>query len=155
MDHIEQSDLAHRIALLEQKVQKLELLLQHSSRSNATTNDKMHTACYLAAKSLFEGNKCDFTNEAEKVHRQTSMKVGTAKLSIMCAYALLTGELFKSAISAKAADIYLTKIQQDFGDFQLKKAILALRNHIQYRRSKQHNVDRLEQLCNSFDSSAQ
>lgn len=142
-----------RVDTLERRVQCLERI-QNSlpARSNSTVNEKMHKECYHAAKRFHDCGEGRFSAYAEQVHEKTGMKFTTAKMAIMVAYALISGELYKSAISGKSADLFFKMIQKDYGSGGLQKAILAMRKHINYRRASNHNVDLLENLCDRYEA---
>lgn len=148
-----QENLLLRIEQLEKRICAMENAIWRApTRSNNTLNEKMHIACYRAAKHIFEDEKKNFSAMAQKVCERTGMKLSTATLSIMGAYSLLAGELFKSAISKKAAAVFLKEIHQDYGAAGLKKALFALEKHIAYRREHSHNVDLLDILRKQYQA---
>ncbi len=144
--------LLQRVEKLEKRMIDLERIVSaRPTRTNGTINQKMEIACYQAARQAYENEKLIVAHLAEKISCKYNMKKSTANLTILSAYALLRGELFKSTISGKAAELFLSQIRQDFGEPGLHRAVLALRLHIKHRRAAGHNVNLLEMICNRHE----
>ncbi len=121
-------------------------------RTNSKVTDKMLEACYRAGKKAHESDEYDVRQLADEVHKKTGMNFSNAVMTIFAVIALLNGELYKRAISAKAIEKYFNRITEDYGNGGLHKAIGAIRLHITYRRKFHHNVDCLERLCDAYQA---
>jgi len=112
--------------------------------------DEMIEICYKCGKMVFQGENAQ--ELADDVAEETGMNRNSAFMYIYVVSSLLSGEVFKRAISKKALEIYFKKIFQDYGSEGLKKAIKATRLHIDYRKSCGHTVDSIEEVCDKAEA---
>ena len=137
---------------VENQSQNMPLPLSGPHRTNVKVTDEMLEECYQMGKLFFEGKEDDVQYMAEQVNKKTSMNRNNAIMTIFAVIALLSGELYKRGISAKATKKYFANIMRDYGEGALQRAIAAMRMHISYRRSLHHNVDLLETVCDEFQA---
>ena len=154
-------ELLSRIKKLEEDVEELKQSRQNNvvEQENATSassvsytkmTDEMIEICYKCGKMVFQGENAH--ELADDVAEETGMNRNSAFMYIYVVSSLLSGEVFKRAISKKALEIYFKKIFQDYGSEGLKKAIKATRLHIDYRRSCGHAVDSIEEACDKAEA---
>ena len=154
-------ELLSRIKKLEEDVEELkqprmsnaieqENATSVSSVSYTKMTDDMIESCYKCGKMVFKGENAQ--ELAGEVAEETGMNRNSAFMYIYVVSSLLSGEVFKRAISKKALEIYFKKIFNDYGREGLKKAIKATRLHIDYRRSCGHAVDSIEEACNKAEA---
>ena len=154
-------ELLSRIKKLEEDVENLKRSRQNSdveqedaatasSASYTKLTDEMIEACYRRGQMFFEGENA--WELADKVAEETGMKRSSAFIYIHAVNSLLSGKVFKRAISKKALKTYFKKIFSDYGSEGLKKAIKATRLHIAYRRSCGHVVDSIEKICDNAEN---
>ncbi len=120
-------------------------------RKNGKVTEKMLDACYRAAKDFAADEHWSVPMLAERVRSKTGMNRNNAFMTILVAYALINGEVYKRTISGNATDYFFKKILQEQGASGLALALGATRKHIQYRRALHHNVDKLERLCEQYE----
>jgi len=154
-------ELLSRIKKLEEDVEELKQSQQNnvveqenstsgSSISYTKMTDEMIEICYKCGKMVFQGENAQ--ELADDVADETGMNRNSAFMYIYVVSSLLSGEVFKRAISKKALEIYFKKIFQDYGSEGLKKAIKATRLHIDYRKSCGHTVDSIEEACDKAEA---
>ena len=154
-------ELLSRIKKLEEDVEELKQSRQYNvvEQENATSvssvsytkmTDEMIEICYKCGKMVFQGENAQ--ELADDVAEETGMNRNSAFMYIYVVSSLLSGEVFKRAISKKALEIYFKKILQDYGSDGLKKAIKATRLHIDYRKSCGHTVDSIEEACDKAEA---
>ncbi len=154
-------ELLSRIKKLEEDVEELKQSRQNNvvEQENATSassvsytkmTDEMIEICYKCGKMVFQGENAQ--ELADDVAEETGMNRNSAFMYIYVVSSLLSGEVFKRAISKKALEIYFKKIFQDYGSDGLKKAIKATRLHIDYRKSCGHTVDSIEEACDKAEA---
>lgn len=154
-------ELLFRIKKLEEDVEELKrskisnIIEQENSTSVSSVSytkmtDEMIEICYKCGKKVFEGENAQ--NLAGYVAEETGMNRNSAFMYIYVVSSMLSGEIYKRAISKKALEIYFKKIFNEYGSAGLKKAIKATRLHIDYRRSCGHAVDSIEEACNKAEN---
>jgi len=154
-------ELLSRIKKLEEDVEELKQFRQNnvveqenttsvSSVSYTKMTDEMIEICYKCGKMVFQGENAQ--ELADDVAEETGMNRNSAFMYIYVVSSLLSGEVFKRAISKKALEIYFKKIFQEYGSEGLKKAIKATRLHIDYRKSCGHTVDSIEEVCDKAEA---
>lgn len=154
-------ELLSRIKKLEEDVEELKqsrvsnIIEQENSASVPSVSytkmtDEMIEICYKCGKMVFQGENAQ--ELADDVAEETGMNRNSAFMYIYVVSSLLSGEVFKRAISKKALEIYFKKIFQDYGSEGLKKAIKATRLHIDYRKSCGHTVDSIEEACDKAEA---
>lgn len=153
-------ELQQRIVALEQRVAQLEATIGRTNSDNVSSaprrsyskvNGSMLDACYSAAKEYGTGEQASIRRLADKVQSKTGMNRNNAFMTILVAYALLNGEVYKRTVSGKATEFFFDKILQEQGKSGLARAVGAVRAHINYRRALHHNVDKLERLCEQYE----
>ena len=126
---------------------------QAISTSRNTYNkltDEMIDMCYRCGKMMYRGE--DPQELADTICEATGMNRSSAIIYLHAVNSMLSGAVFKRAISAKAITRYFDCIFNDFGSKGLKAAIHATRQHVAYRRDCGQNVDSIEALCDRFDA---
>ena len=108
---------------------------------------EMTELCYEAAKSIFP-NKNKINEAVKKIGKDSSMNLGSAKDYIKSFFFMMSGERMEHAMSERDTRYYFERIQNDFGDETLKKAILALQLYLAYDKQ---NHPSLQKLINEFD----
>lgn len=109
--------------------------------------DEMIEFCYTYGKRLADGENAQ--ELADEIVQATGMNRNSSIMYLYAINGMLSGTIFKRAISAKAIQIYFNKISEEYGSTGLEKAISSVKLHIAYRRSCGQNVDSLERLCNA------
>lgn len=155
-------EMLSRIKNLEDRVEKLESELNNRQEENFANSQtvparikitaEMTDACYNFGKIAYEDNDADISELAERASMQTGMNKSSAYITIFAVKALLQGEIFKRAVSAKALESYFVYILDDYGKNGLQKALSSMKKHIEYRKSKNQNVNILIELCETFET---
>lgn len=148
---LRQELVAAKAAAVEDEVTPLPVIEPKPKRKNGKVNEKMLDACYKAAKEFSADDKWSVPRLADKVQSKTGMNRNNAFMTILVAYALLNGEVYKRTVSGNATEYFFQKILQEQGTGGLAHAIGATRKHIDYRRALHHNVDKLERLCEQYE----
>lgn len=153
-------ELLSRIKSLESEVEQLKQKLEACSRPVSPTpseegeqpsagyqkmTDDMIDRCYQEGKRLQEG--ANVQQLANVVAQQTGMNRNSAIMYLHAVDGMLSGTVYKRAISAKATQRYFDWILKEFGSVGLKQAIRSTRLHIQYRKACGHKVESIEALC--------
>ncbi len=112
--------------------------------------DEMIDICYRCGKKAAAGEKVQ--ELADDIADSTGMNRNTAIMYVYAVREMLTGTIYKRAISAKAMKKYYDMIFNEYGSVGLKKAIYATRLHIAYRRECGHMVDSIEEICDFYES---
>ncbi len=111
--------------------------------------DEMMMICYQCGKQLNEGaNAAELAN---LIVGETGMNRNSAIMYIYAVSSLLSGTVFKRAISTKALKRYYDMISREYGSVGLKKALQATRLHIAYRKDCDLTSDALEELCDQYE----
>ena len=142
---------ATKTTMVKDKVTPLPVIELKPKRKNGKVNEKMLDACYKAAKEFSSDDNWSVPRLADKVQSKTGMNRNNAFMTILVAYALLNGEVYKRTVSGNATEYFFGKILQEHGKSGLAQAVGATRKHIDYRRALHHNVDKLEQLCEQYE----
>lgn len=116
-------------------------------RKTVAISTEMTELCYEAAKSIFP-NKDKINEAVKKIGKGSSMNLGSAKDYIKSFFFMMSGERMEHAMSERDTRYYFERIQNDFGDETLKKAILALQLYLAYDKQ---NHPSLQKLINEFD----
>ena len=112
--------------------------------------DEMMMVCYKSGKQLNEG--ANSSELADVIVEETGMNRNSAIMYIYAVSSLLSGTVFKRAISGKALKKYYDLIFNEYGSAGLKNAIKATRLHIEYRKDCGLTADAIEELCNEYQS---
>ena len=107
-------------------------------------------ACYDCALALWRQENTDFGGAIDDLVARTHMNPHSAIMTVYAVRAMLTGTVYKRAISRTGTELFWGYIRADFGMEALKTAIRATRAHIDYRRQCGHKVDSLERLCDEY-----
>ena len=118
-------------------------------KSYKKMTDEMVVVCYKCGKQLTEGDNP--SELADMIVEETGMNRNSAMMYIYAVSSLLSGTVFKRAISGKALRKYYDLIWDDYGSAGLKKAIQATRLHIDYRKDCGLTTDAIEELCNEYE----
>ena len=90
--------------------------------------DEMMMICYKCGKQLNDG--ANSSELADMIVEETGMNRNSAIMYIYAVSSLLSGTVFKRAISGKALRKYYDLILNEYGSAGLEKAIKATRLHI-------------------------
>lgn len=112
--------------------------------------DEMMMLCYQCGKQFNDG--ANPSELADMVVEKTGMNRNSAIMYIYAVSSLLSGTVFKRAISGKALRKYYDLILKEYGSAALKKAIKATRLHIEYRKDCGITADAIEELCDEYQS---
>ena len=112
--------------------------------------DEMIDICYKCGKKVANGENAQ--ELADDIAESTGMNRSSAVMYLYAVQGMLSGTIYKRAISAKALKKYLDTIWNEYGSQGLKKAIQATRLHVDYRRSCGHMVDSIEEICDRYES---
>ena len=104
--------------------------------------------CYKCGKQL--NNGANSSELADMIAEETGMNRNSALMYIYAVSSLLSGTVFKRAISSKALRKYYDLIFNEYGSAGLKKAIQATRLHIEYRKDCGLTADAIEELCDEY-----
>lgn len=108
--------------------------------------DEMIMLCYRCGKRLGDGeNPAEL---ADMIAAETGMNRNSAVMYLYAVSSLLSGTVFKRAISGKALRKYYDLIFNEYGSAGLKKALEATRLHIDYRKDCGLAADAIEELYN-------
>lgn len=145
--------LEEDVALLKQ-AQQNRIVVEDTSKSESSIGytkmtDEMIEICYQYGKQVYHGkNPQDL---AADINRETGMNRNSAFMYVCAVNSLLSGDVFKRAISNRALQKYLNKIHDEYGKEGLKKALQATKLNIEYRKSCNLPVDSIEELCGKFE----
>ncbi len=123
---------------------------ESSASSYQKMTDEMIDMCYEYGKEAATGKSIQ--ELAGKISSETGMNRNSAIMYLYAIYGMLTGKIYKRAISAKAMKKYYDKILSEFGSTGLKKAIDSTRLHIEYRRQCGQKVDSIEKMCDNYEN---
>jgi len=111
--------------------------------------DEMIDICYKCGKKAAAGE--NIQELADDIADSTGMNRNTAIMYVYAVREMLSGTVYKRAISAKAMKKYYDTIFNEYGSAGLEKAIRATRLHIAYRRECGHMVDSIEEICDLYE----
>ena len=120
-----------------------------SSASYKKMTDEMIDVCYEGGKKLAVGESVQ--ELADEIADKTGMNRNSAIMYLYAVQGMLTGTIYKRAISSKATKKYYDIIFKEYGREGLGKAIQATRLHVDYRRECGHTVDSIEEICNEYE----
>lgn len=106
--------------------------------------DEMIDICYQYGKTA-SGSR-SIHDLAREIAERTGMNQNSAIMYLYAVNGMLNGTVYKRAINSKATHRYLERILDEFGKEGLKKALKAMRLHIDYRKACGHTVDSLEEI---------
>ena len=113
-------------------------------------NDAKIMACYQGGKQLHEG--ANAAELADAIAKETGMNRNSAIMYLYAVDALMSGTVFKRAISRKALKEYYDLILGEYGTNGLRQALEATRLHIEYRKDCGLTADAMEELCCAYES---
>ncbi len=163
-------ELLSRIKKLEDDVSLLKQTQEHmltvisSTQGDTNINDKQNSTavsytkvsdemihmCYQYGKNIQNGEIV--LELADKICQKTSMNHSSAVIYLYAVNAMMEGKVYKRAISGKAIRRYFDMIMNEYGSNGLKKAIKAVRLHVDYRRSFGQIVDSIETVCDEYEA---
>lgn len=111
--------------------------------------DEMIDICYKCGKKVANGE--NIQELADDIAESTGMNRSSAVIYLYAVQSMLSGSIYKRAISAKALKKYFDAIWNEYGSRGLRKAIQATRLHVDYRRSCGHMVDSIEEICDQHE----
>lgn len=114
---------------------------------NKVTNE-MIEACYECGKKVARGE--NIQDMADYVAESTGMNRNTAFMHLYVLRAMIEGDVYKRAISAKATKLYYDGIIKDFGDAGLKQALCATAQHLAYREENGITAESIENVYNEY-----
>lgn len=112
----------------------------------------MIEACYRRSVELAQNPQGDPQRQALLLSQECGMNRGSAAVYLYVIGCMLSGTVYKRAISQTATAVYFQNILRDFGPDRLAKAVAAARGHIAYRQSLGHVVDGLIQVCDRYEA---
>ena len=112
--------------------------------------DEMINTCYIYGKMAHETGSQDLWTYADMAARETGMNRNSAFMYICAVKSMFEGTVFKRAINSRAMDTYFSNIHRELGAPGLKKAISAVEKHMEYRRSLNHPIDSIVNICNRY-----
>lgn len=150
-------EMLDRIKTLEENCEQLKNRISEFEKNTLPANDEkparisltdeMIDACYRAGKEFFNDNTINSLKKANEISLSTGINEKSAYMYINAVKAMLSGEIFKRAISNRATERYFKYILDDYGKEGLKKALESVKEHIKYRQQCGLIVDGLEKLC--------
>ena len=106
--------------------------------------------CYQCGKQMRKG--ANAAELADMVVEATGMNRNSAIMYIYAVNSLLSGTVFKRAISKKALKEYYDLIFNEYGSAGLRKALEATRLHIEYRKDCGIAADAIEELYHAYEN---
>lgn len=103
--------------------------------------------CYAYGKRVAEG-KIEIGTAAMNIAR-TGMDKGSAQIYLRCVRSMIRGERYTGTVKEIAVSHFLTAIMSDYGFDGLRKALEALRLHLEYQKSYQ-SLAGLKQIYDEF-----
>lgn len=94
--------------------------------------------CYTYGKRVAEG-ELDIGAASMKV-AASGMDRGSAQIYLRCVKAMIRGERYTGTVKELAVSHFLTSIMTDYGINGLRKALEALRQHLEYQSTYQNLV---------------
>ena len=108
---------------------------------------EMAELCYETAKSIFP-DKDKISETAREINKETNMNLGSARIYIKNFFSMLDGEKLSQDMSERDCHYYFERIQKEFGNEILKKAILSLQL---YLVDDKQSHPSLQKLINEFN----
>ena len=162
-------ELLSRIKVLEEDVAQLKAALaqrtdqQGPAVSQAPENpasqsgpprtrmtDAMLDTCYAYGKQAYLDSSADMGSYADRVAQETGMNRSTAIIYLYAVRAMLSGMVFKRAISNKAIERYLTTIYGEQGPAGLRTALRSVQAYVNYREEQNLPSQSITALCQRF-----
>ena len=112
--------------------------------------DEMIDMCYRCGKMLHYDDGNDLQELADTIAESTGMNRSSAVIYVYAVNCMLSGTVYKRAISAKAIRRYFDFIFNDYMSHGLELAIQSVREHVAYRRDCGQNVDSIAELCDEY-----
>ncbi len=124
----------------------------HHSSAYRKMTDRMMDICYGYGKKAYLTPDANIGDYADSAAEEADMNRSSAFMYIYAVKRLLSGEVFKRAVSMKALRKYFSLIYEDFGKTGLANALKATRANIEYRSRYNLPVDSIAALCEEFQS---
>lgn len=103
--------------------------------------------CYSYGKRV-AADELDLGSAAMKI-ADTGMDLKSAQIYLRCVRSMLRGERYTGTVNELAVSHYLTAIMSDYGFGGLRKALEALRLHLEYQ-SPYQTLAGLRKIYNEF-----
>lgn len=100
-----------------------------------TITNEMVKYSYETARKVYD-KEIGRTEGQREISRKTGMKYGSAGIYITAFLAMIKGVRYTQTINLYATEYYLTHIGEDYGREAQKRAALAVREHVEYYRTK-------------------
>ena len=125
---------------------------RQSSVSYTKTTDQMIDACYKRGIAAYEQPDANIWSMADQVADETGMNRSSAFMYICAVKSMLSGTVFKRAVSTRALRRYFQSIYDDYGTDGLRRAVASVRRNISYRESFHLPSDSISQVCDEYEA---
>ena len=125
---------------------------KQSSVSYTKTTDQMIDACYKRGIAAYEQPDANIWSMADQVADETGMNRSSAFMYICAVKSMLSGTVFKRAVSTRALRRYFQSIYDDYGTDGLRRAVASVRRNISYRESFHLPSDSISQVCDEYEA---
>jgi 5-methylcytosine-specific restriction protein A len=117
-----------------------------------TITEPMSDKAYDLAKDVYLG-RLDSAAAIEILHANVGMNPGSAADYIRNLRRMLNGQVYHRTLNYYATNLFLTKVQAEFGNKALRNALSALEQHLDYYDALGHGCQKeLRKLLNEFKS---
>ncbi len=107
------------------------------SSENGVLTNGMTAVAYEVAKRVFEGS-LGRTEGKDEIARKTGMKAGSAGDYITDFLAMMNGGKYTRTLNEYSTRYFLEHIREDYGEYALRKALAACKQHAEYYASLSH-----------------
>lgn len=90
------------------------------------------------------------SKSAESLHKMHGIKESSARMTLSSVGRLLSGEVYKRALTIQIVEYVLNRVNEESGVAALRKALVGLSTHIDYRNSGDVNVPGLQTVLAKF-----
>ena len=137
----------------ERKIFSLEEEKEESKKRIKMTKE-MIDICYEKGKEAWRQERHttkDLRAYAIQVSEETGMNKSSAHMYIYAVVSMLEGTIYKRAISQPATEQYLGSILKEYGPDMGRKALSAVRLHVEYMQRQGMAVYGIKALCDKFE----
>lgn len=127
----------------------IEVDSQNSAGRTSTTKEMMDT-CYTYGKMAYHNPDANIGDYANQVARESGMNRNSAFMYIYAVKSMLSGIVFKRAISNKAIERYLNTIYNDCGKEGLRTALKSINAYAEYRKEYDLPIESILAMCEKF-----
>lgn len=103
--------------------------------------------CYEYGKKIVNGEM--ERKEAINTLYQKGMSERSATYYLQCVKGMMEGKKYTATVNQTATSYFLTEIYSEFGADGLRKALMAVKEHLQYQKGK-NNLPSIETLYEEF-----